>query len=658
MKKFFLGLIAISIFISCSHERSSEEINRDNFIDVLNVKNTPVAAKDWGSFFFTDKGSWFGFALPSPNDVSLYGSFTGPFLTTHGRWVAPVIQKLSLLVNGERFNSALIDNYISEYLPGKLYQSYTYKNLAIETDLIFSSDQTALTRIKITNNSDREISCSIGLEGDIFDIPAKYKRAENSVIIKLTDSDKSLNINFSEEGDLTVTENYYRYTSHADQISGGDDFTFYTSADFIQHNDDKVIEPIFSNGEELFEQNKLRWEGYLTKVLNSKSKWNREEYKRIAVKSIMTMMLNWKAANGDLLHAGLFPSSSIYYFNGFWAWDSWKHSAGIVNWAPDIAKDQIRAMFDYQDDYGMIADCIFENKAENNWLDTKPPLAAWAVKVIYDQTDDLKFVREMYPKLKKYHEWWYLNRDHDQNGICEYGATADSLIAAKWESGMDNAVRFDDRKIVKNSEFAYSMNVESVDLNSYLAFEKTILAKFAIKLGEKDYSEELLNEAEEINLYINTKMFDDENGFYYDIDLTTKELIKLEGPEGWTPLWTGVATTENAVRVKNIMMDENKFNTFIPLPTFTADHPKFSAESYWRGSIWIDQVYFGIIGLKKYGFTKEADELTNKLFNNLPGLKDKDTPIRENYNPLTGEGLEANNFSWSAAHFIMLFLEQ
>ena len=28
----------------------------------------------------------------------------------------------------------------------------------------------------------------------------------------------------------------------------------------------------------------------------------------------------------------------------------------------------------------------------------------------------------MYPKLLRYHQWWYRNRDHNQNGLVEYGA--------------------------------------------------------------------------------------------------------------------------------------------------------------------------------------------------------------------------------------------
>ena len=32
-------------------------------------------------------------------------------------------------------------------------------------------------------------------------------------------------------------------------------------------------------------------------------------------------------------------------------------------------------------------------------------------------------------------------------------------------------------------------------------------------------------------------------------------------------------------------------------------------------------------------------------------------PIYENYNPLTGEGLNAQGFSWSAAHILMLLVK-
>ena len=102
------------------------------------------------------------------------------------------------------------------------------------------------------------------------------------------------------------------------------------------------------------------------------------------------------------------------------------------------------------------------------------------------------------------------------------------------------------------------------------------------------------------------------------------------------------------------MANEKKFNTKVPLPTLEADHPKFNPKKgYWRGPVWLDQFYFGIVGLRNYGYDKLADEMVNRLFQNAEGMLG-DGPVHENYHPITGEALNAANFSWSAAHILML----
>ena len=67
------------------------------------------------------------------------------------------------------------------------------------------------------------------------------------------------------------------------------------------------------------------------------------------------------------------------YFVGMWAWDSWKHAVALSRIEPQLAKNQVRTMFDYQMEDGMVIDCIYSDKKENNYRDSKPPLAAWAV---------------------------------------------------------------------------------------------------------------------------------------------------------------------------------------------------------------------------------------------------------------------------------------
>ena len=106
-------------------------------------------------------------------------------------------------------------------------------------------------------------------------------------------------------------------------------------------------------------------------------------------------------------------------------------------------------------------------------------------------------------------------------------------------------------------------------------------------------------------------------------------------------------------------MNPDKFYTKVPFQTMSADHEKFDPlKGYWRGPNWLDQAYFGVKGLRNYGFNKEADKATIQILEGAEGLLGKGKSIRENYHPLTGEGLHAQNFSWSAAHVIMLLMNE
>ena len=107
------------------------------------------------------------------------------------------------------------------------------------------------------------------------------------------------------------------------------------------------------------------------------------------------------------------------------------------------------------------------------------------------------------------------------------------------------------------------------------------------------------------------------------------------------------------------MMNPAKFYTYVPFQTMSADHPKFDPlKGYWRGPNWFDQSYFGTKGLRNYGFNEEADKATKQILRGAQGLLDKGMSIRENYHPLTGIGGNAKNFSWSAAHIIMMLLDE
>lgn len=512
-------------------------------------------------------------------------------------------------------------------------------------------------------------------------------------------------VNYEGETKTIVEGNSYKTNLIAPVvIKSNESFTInstqtYTFTTEELNKEQSKIKDMFKNSEKYFEENNIRWQGYLDKTFANIKGNNDKSYKNAAIKSIETLTTNWRSAAGDILHDGVVPSMSYKWFIGMWAWDSWKQAVSTAKFDGELAKNNIRALFDYQikeddklrpQDSGTIIDAIFYNKDEarggdgGNWNErnSNPALAAWAVWNVYEATGDENFLQEMYLKLVAYHNWWYTNRDHDKNGIAEYGGMVHELnnskeeiiLAAAWESEMDNAPRFDvggyseedtgidvfENKSEDGRVLGYSINQESVDLNAYLYAEKGFLKSMAEVLGKTEDVKKYTEEAEFVREYVSKNMFDKESGFFYDLQInedgSEKKLLVNRGKEseGWIPLWAKMATKEEADKVVENMLDGNKFNTTVPFGTASQDNPSFSANQYWRGPVWLDQALYGVEALQNYGYYDQAVTSAKKMFNNAEGLMG-DGPIRENYNPLTGEGLHTKNFSWSASAYYLMY---
>jgi putative isomerase len=102
-----------------------------------------------------------------------------------------------------------------------------------------------------------------------------------------------------------------------------------------------------------------------------------------------------------------------------------------------------------------------------------------------------------------------------------------------------------------------------------------------------------------------------------------------------------------------MLADPGEFGTYLPYPTVARSSPGFDATAYWRGPDWLDQASFAIDGLHRYGYDADANRAAVRLLHRADGLMGN-APIRENYNPLTGAGLNSSNFSWSAAVVLTL----
>lgn len=753
--------------------------NADGFKNVIDRTGAPGYMHDYdyddhqrfNPFF--DLGSWHGHLLP--DGPTTMGGFPGVALLTEEyiNFMATNFDRLTVYQHGKKVDFTLE----AWSIPGALVQKLSSKEVQVEMTLRFASPHTSLLETKITSNTPLDLVW----DGELLNkLEAKEGKALSDKTIdgeypdyqrKITATRDGLKVTFGKVRStwdlLTSGESAYqvhksvamkttvsghRFTGKA-HINGST--TIYTTYSHLLTAEDVAkeqpqIRDILARPSSYMLASQQRWDEYLKKGLNNPDAT--PEQTRVAVKAIETLNGNWRTPGGAVKHNTVTPSVTARWFSGnqTYAWDSWKIAFAMVHFNPEIAKDSIRALFDWQiqpndpvrpQDAGMILDLVTWNPiAERggdggNWNErnTKPSLAAWSVMEVYNVTKDKAWLQEMYPKLVAYHDWWLRNRDHNGNGVPEYGATRDKAhntdsgemlftvkngdkeetlsglknyasviskgqydsltipaqVAAGWESGRDDAavfgfidkeqldkyvanggkrgdwvVKFAENRSHDGKLLGYSLLQESVDQASYMYSDNHYLAEMATLLGKTQDAKRYQALATKLADYINTCMFDANTQFFYDVRIEEKPLAngcagkpiveRGKGPEGWSPLFNGAATQPHADAVVKVMLDPKEFNTFVPLGTAALTNPAFGPDIYWRGRVWVDQFWFGLKGMERYGYRDEALKMADTFFKHAKGLT-ADGPIQENYNPLTGAQQGAPNFSWSAAHLYMLY---
>ena len=644
------------------------KFKQEQFVNLLNIEVGYSVSPN--GYFFSDLGDWHGYGFNNPSDQSLTGGFRGPAFTGETslglRWLSDCFEKLTVVERTGRSTKKLpfTGKAINKYLPGMLYQQLKAGDIFVQLREIAVSDRSTMIEYTLTNQGSEEKIIGALLNGN-----TTYKDAQcrslstNSLGIAVADNKHHFVVSFPKSSVLEMKgENAYETTIEGKNLHPGKSYVFYTFTTYCPAISQEEAIAVHRTlevkaGKKYLKENQKRWEGYINSILKRPTPYLQSDRNRKwAVKALMTLHTNWRSAAGDLKHAGVQPGTG--HFNAFWAWDSWEHATALSLFNPELAKDQMRTMFDFQTPEGMIIDLVSLYQKDNNKVCSKPPIAGWATYMVYQRTKDKAFIKEMLPKLLKYHKWRYTYRDHDQNGLCEYGGIGPHVYMGQWESGMDVAVKFHDVKMLKNAEGAYSFDQESIELNSYLCAEKFYLAYLLEEIGDKEQAAALRAEGKKLKKMIQEKFFDKETGFFYDRKLGTGELVKVIDISGWIPLFTKVATPEQAAAVKKNMLDPELFGTYFPFSSLNHKHPLYQPDKgYFRGQTWMNYTYFGIRGWKNYGFMEDADKYTRLLPDKLKGLADPGYPIRENWNSATGEGMTAMHFGWSSAFSILLLTE-
>jgi hypothetical protein len=413
------------------------------------------------------------------------------------------------------------------------------------------------------------------------------------------------------------------------------------------------------------------------------------------------------------------PTEMLYPFQ--WNWDSGFVSIGFSKFDMSAALSEIRSLVSGQWKNGMIPHIIFHSEIEKSYFPnwdfwnaelnpgatakpktsgiTQPPVLGFALEWILKEQpknqEVIAFVKEMFPKIVAYHQFWYTYRDPHKEGLV--------FIFHPWESGRDNSPLWDEALNRIDLEQANLPSYQRRDIKIADASERPTSKQYdqyvsLIQLGKKhqydgpgivEESEYLMQDSlinamlirsNEGLIYVgeqmgfdvgkikewqqqsmaayNEKLWNPKINFYTTYDLRAKKQLVYREIGGLTPLFAGLPNQERADKLNHYLTDLSD-KQYLLAPSWDVEHKWYDSKRYWRGPIWPQMNWLLYHGSKRYGYHDTALQLKNDFLELVSrfGFHEYFEAQRHLLDQVHG-GYGGKNFSWTASSVIHLLLDE
>ncbi|MDR0301249.1 MAG: hypothetical protein LBI04_02935 [Treponema sp.] len=204
------------------------------------------------------------------------------------------------------------------------------------------------------------------------------------------------------------------------------------------------------------------------------------------------------------------------------------------------------------------------------------PLFAWAEHNIYHKSGNKKRVKDVLTVLCKY-STWIDSIFKKPNGLYKTPLSA---------TGMGNLPRGD----------AYY----SLDFNTMMAINMLYMSALADILNDKEISFQYKRQYFSLKTRINSLMYNADDGFYYDINKSEKQ-VPIKTIAGYWPLLAEIPNDEKAEHLIEKLSDPKCFGTPHPFPTLAVCEKEFDENGRgFRGSVFPHLTFMVIKGLERY----------------------------------------------------------
>ena len=366
------------------------------------------------------------------------------------------------------------------------------------------------------------------------------------------------------------------------------------------------------------------------------------------------------------------PSPHSYPFQ--WFWDSCFHAIALAHFDLDRAKNELRSLLQGAQPDGFIPHIIFwqpdEKVMANQTLrlrtpylsaSIQPPVIALAIERVFRASHDEAFLAETLPKAAAFFRWLRANRDPDGDELIAIVQPDESGVDASpkydpllnYPKDNDDLVRAinalyerymplgnDDRLLIEADLFV----VEDVLVNCIYAQGLHSLARLTRDSGEaREYREW----ARQVMSALIAKCYDPACGLFLDLLRGEEKRTSVNTISALFPLIVDDLDPTIAGRlVREHLTNPLEYWLPYPVPSVAADEPTFSPHDphgfIWRGPTWVNSNWFLAHALASRGYHEEAARIVDATRTLVDSYS-----FRECYNPYTGEGQNARDFTWT-----------
>jgi hypothetical protein len=318
------------------------------------------------------------------------------------------------------------------------------------------------------------------------------------------------------------------------------------------------------------------------------------------------------------------------------------------------AEDSQRVFMDRQRPDGYIAYRVgpyvtktFPLEGEDS---SSAPFFNWTNWELYRISHDRQFLQQAYDSGSKFADFILKTRNKDGDGFLEWGGNA-----------MLECVR--DELDVIWSLFgggdASPKKVKSLDLTVMMVKETRSLAAMAQELGRPQDAARWEREADRMAELVRTRMWDPETGFFYNLardtgTFTTRDGLSMKRKEiiGFLPLWAGIATREQAARLRQELTNPESFGRRFGAPTLAANDsyydPYVTKCCQWNGAVWLLWDYMAMRGLLDYGYRADAELLFRRNMDAVIFQLANNHRFWESFSPDYTQLNSPRNYLWDA----------